>query len=450
MLKSIPGLVIALVLLSISLASAQEIGLDVHPSSRTVHPYEKAYFLLTMENGRNVDDDFYLFVTGTPAFWVNVDTSYLVMPAMTNRTLNLFFYPNDMPGVYDYTVFLQSRSSPNLKVGQDIQLTVLGVGGDNVELVDHDIHKGSDSVDIRIKLSSFSEKVVTIDYVIASERGKIVATDTRSYTVRGEKGITHSIPIQPDIVAGEYTIRVKVKGTGIELSSSFDVEPVHRIVKREDDTSTPLYHEMTITVSNEGNVIEEDYAVKSSIPTGYLSFSRQPAECGDDWCEWLVSKLNPEESMQIIYRIEYWPLILEGVVIAALLVSFFIIGWNKATRPKLIKRLEKGEGGGYTTVLEIKNAGKKITNVVIRDEVSPLFEVKGKFETIKPAIKQTEDGTEMVWSLGAIEPKDHRIIHYSIKPVVNGHLKMPRAYMRYVSKGNKRSKVTSKEVYLAA
>ncbi len=450
MFKWVPGAVIAFVLLSVSLASAQEIGLEVTPASRMVQPFEKANFLMKMQNGRNVDDDFYIFLTGTPAFWVNVDTSYLIMPAMTNRTLNLFFFPNDMPGTYDYVVHLQSRSRPELEVSRDVRLIVLGSGAEGVELISHDIQKGDGSVHFEIALSSYVETEATVDYSLVSEQGRVAATDTRTYTVKGEKEISHEIPLDADLVAGEYTAKVKVKGTDIELSSTFDVQPVHRIVKREDDTSTPLFHEVTITVSNEGNVIEEGYAVKSSVPTGYLTFSKEPAECGDDWCEWLVSRLNPEESMQIAYRIEYWPLILEGVAIAGLLVTFILVGWNKATRPKLIKRFEKTADGSYTMVLEVMNAGKKITNVVIRDEVSPLFEVKGKFETLKPAIKQTDDGTEMVWSLGAVEPKDHRIIHYSVKPVMGGSLKMPKAYMRYVGKGNKRSKVTSKEVHLAA
>ena len=95
-------------------------------------------------------------------------------------------------------------------------------------------------------------------------------------------------------------------------------------------------------------------------------------------------------------------------------------------------------------------AGKKIKNVVIRDQVSSLFEVKGKFETVKPAIRQTEEGTELVWTLGAIEPRDHRIIHYNVRPMVNGSLRLPKAYMTYESSGGKRAKISTKEKLMAA
>jgi hypothetical protein len=317
-------------------------------------------------------------------------------------------------------------------------------------VLDSDISYEAYSVDFKVTLSTRSEKDVTIDFSLVSDSGKTVATDTRTFTVDGELNVTHSIPITSDMVAGMYTAKIGVKGTDLKSQSSFEVYAVHRMVKTEEEASTALYHEVRITVANEGNVVEEGYKVKTQVPTGFLTFSRVPAECGDDWCEWSVAKLNPEESLQIIYRVEYWPLIAEGLIIGVLLISFFLIGWNKANAPRLIKKIGDKKGDEYTTVLEIKNASKKIRNVVIRDQVSPLLEVRGKFETIKPAIKQTEEGTELVWSLGAIEPKDHRIIHYMVKPQVSGHLKLPRAYMKYVTGGGKSSKVVSKETYLAA
>jgi hypothetical protein len=142
--------------------------------------------------------------------------------------------------------------------------------------------------------------------------------------------------------------------------------------------------------------------------------------------------------LQIIYRIEYWPLIAEGLLIAVLVVSFFVFGLNKAYSPRLIKKIGK-RGDSYTAVLEIKNANKRLNNVVIRDYVSPLFQVKDTFETLKPAIRQTHEGTELIWTFGAIEPRDHRIIHYLLKPVISGRLMIPKASMKYDA-GRRRSK----------
>ncbi len=453
MKKLILGLVAAIFLMNISLAAAQDaqgLKIDVSPLVRTVNVKQPALFYITGENNLERAESFYMFVAGSPANWINIDTSYVEMPAHSSRNFKLNFYPNDKPGDYDYEVFFQSVSNPNMMVSKKIYLNVIGEGEEKIGVLGHEIWKDAEGVNFKMTLSSRTEKAITMDFSLVSDSGVIIATDTRTSTVEGEKNVTHRIPIHTDIVAGKYTAKVQVKGTDIEFQSYFNIESVHRMVKREEETDTPLFHEVKITIANEGNVIEKDYKVKSQVPTGFLSFSRQPVKCEDDWCEWLVGKLNPEESLQIIYRIEYWPLIVEGLVIAVLLVSFFVFGWNKANAPKLIKKMGGEKGGDYTTVLEIKNAGKKITNVVIRDQVSPLFEVKGKFETVKPAIRQTEDGTELVWSLGAIEPRDHRIIHYNVRPVVNGHLKLPKAYMKYLTAGGKRSKVTSKQTFLAA
>ncbi|MCK4236463.1 MAG: hypothetical protein KAX38_05040, partial [Candidatus Krumholzibacteria bacterium] len=200
-----------------------------------------------------------------------------------------------------------------------------------------------------------------------------------------------------------------------------------------------------IVVSNEGNDREE-YKVTQSVPTGFITFLPPPESCEDEACEWTLH-LDPYETLEVIYRIEYWPIFLEGLVVAVLFVSFVAFTWSRINFPKLSKELRRS-GKGYTAVIEIRNAGNRITNVVVRDVVSPLFDIKEDFETLQPVVKRGEDGTELVWSLGVLNPKEHRILHYKIRPLVGGKLRLPKAYMRFLTR-TKKSKAYSNDLTVA-
>jgi hypothetical protein len=446
--KQLLGITLVIFLLSAGLTAAQkDIDMAVYPTQIVVEPGEPAKFIVTAYSPEN-EGGLYLFVSGKPTQWINMGTSYIDLPIADPIDVLVEFYPNDVPGTYEYEMVLQSFSYPGLKKTAPVKLVVLGaeeVGG-----IDNEITVGEDSIGIRLALETDVEDAVTIDFSLLSSSGKTVSTYTRTFVFGGKKNITHQIPLTDAPFSGEYTVKVDVKDSDIAFEKSFMIEPVHRVVKTEEANSGPLFEEYEIEVSNEGNAIEEDYRVSADVPTGFVVYSRQPDSCEEGECEWVIPKLNPEEAFQIVYRVQHWPLIAEGVLIAVLLGVFVLFGWNRLNVPSFKKKLEIGKDGSYTTVLEIRNAGKKITNVVVKDDVSPLFRVKDEFETVKPAVKHHEDMTELVWLLPAIEPGDHRIIHYRMTPVVKGHLKVPRAYMRYAIKGGKKAKVSTKEMHVAA
>ncbi len=435
-------------IVSIGLVSAQtDMSLEVVPKVLRVNPGEMTKFTVTAYSPESVGG-LYLFVTGSPSHWINMGTSYIDLPVEDPVTVKIEFYPNDVPGTYEYEIKVQSHDKPELVLSEKVELVVLGEG--EVSELDGEIKKSADSVDMLLELDSGTEEEVTAEFSLVSSSKKTMYTYTKTLFIEGRTNLTHEIPLSAAPFADTYTAKAEVKGTDISLEKSFMIEPVHRMVKTEEESTNPLFQEFVISVSNEGNVIEEDYTVSANVPTGFVTFSQEPESCDESVCEWTVSKLNPEEAMQIVYRVQYWPLIAEGLLIAVLLGVFVFFGRTKINTPALRKKVEMGEDGSYMTVLEIKNAGKKITDVIVKDEVSPLFNLKDDFETVKPAVKHHKEMTELVWSLPAIEPGDHRIIHYKMNPVVKGSLKVPKAFMRYSTGKGGKSKVQTKELNIAA
>jgi hypothetical protein len=166
-------------------------------------------------------------------------------------------------------------------------------------------------------------------------------------------------------------------------------------------------------------------------------------------CEWVIPTINPKDGFEITYRVEYWPLVAEGLMIAVLISAFVVFGWDRVNNPSITKRVEEGRGT-FTAVIEIRNAARKITNVTVKDFVTPLFEVDKSFEAAKPAVKHSEEGTELLWSMPELGPGEQRIIHYKMRPVINGHLRVSKASMKYSFGSGRKGKVQSGETYVAA
>ena len=444
-MKRLLASTLVIFLVSVSFASALDFSLEMETHEQKTKPYTSAFFIAHVESSMR-EGGLYVFVEGDPAYWINMGTSYLDMPIPGPMDIEIEFYPNDKTGVYDYTVYVQSFLDKSLMVSEDITLVVLS--GEKVDETGHSVTQNADSLTVDIDMVSFGEELVTVDYVLVNKEGLNSAVYTRSYLIKGDGGLTETIPLE-DLIAGPYTLEVRVKETSIEFSEDITVEPVKKVVTSEDGSMGALFEERVISISNEGNVPEDGYTVTSTLPTGFVTFNQQPDRCENGECEWTLA-LEPWESTQITYRVEYWPLIAEGLLIAVLIVGFLIFGWNRLNVPSLNKKIEQKKDGTYTAMLEVKNAGKKISNVVVSDLVTPLFKVRHEFEAVKPAVRNTEEGTELIWTLPSIEPGDQRIMHYKIIPVVSGSLKVPRARMSYVSEKGKKVRVEAKGFKFAA
>ena len=69
---------------------------------------------------------------------------------------------------------------------------------------------------------------------------------------------------------------------------------------------------------------------------------------------------------------------------------------------------------------------------------------------VKPMIRKSEAGTELIWKLGDIKPKETRIITYPVKALVQGSLKMPKAYIRFNKPNGRLKRIFSRPVVIEA
>ncbi|UCD07247.1 MAG: hypothetical protein JSW41_05490, partial [Candidatus Aenigmatarchaeota archaeon] len=254
--------------------------------------------------------------------------------------------------------------------------------------------------------------------------------------------------------AGTYSVEVRVTGTKLSDILEFEIEPVHDIVEVVKRISTPLYEDVIITIENKGNVIEKDYKTYQTLPNNDLitGMVTEPIDCeveGENKiCGYLVEELTPGSSAMITYRLNYWVIYGEYALIVLIIIAIITFSFIRVTSPTIAKRHAKKGEDKHSIILEIKNPFMHhLRNVIVRDWVSPLARVlHEEFEMLMPVVRRSEAGTELIWKLGDMRPKETRIITYKIKTLVQGSLRMPKSYMRFSSDRGKKTRIFSKQL----
>jgi len=153
----------------------------------------------------------------------------------------------------------------------------------------------------------------------------------------------------------------------------------------------------------------------------------------------------------VTYSVSYWPMINGYALIAVVMIGLVAFSFMKATTPRIVKRhSRKGEDRHNVSIHVTNPFFHRLSDVVVRDWVSPLGQVlQEEIESAKPAIRSQDEGTELIWKLGDMKPREERILQYKVRPLMRGSLKMPGAQLKFnTDKGDKRIKLISNGITL--
>jgi hypothetical protein len=446
-MKRITYIVIVIVFL---LFSSPALGLSLEtkitPSDADVKQYETTVFELEIRNNQNVKDSFLISVDGPHLEWKMPGDILLVIGPGEKKKTKLSFYPLER-GLYEYTITVKSFNFPELVSTEAFSMNV---NPRPMAVKDFSAKTTGDSLLLTLNLMSSEDVEAQIDFIIKNGE-KTVKTISTTQAVGGSKRIEKTLYIG-DFVAGHYSVEAVIGGN-IERDE-FIIEPVHRIVEEKEVRHGLLYDEVVVAVSNLGNVAE-DYEVTSSVEKNLLTgFVTRPKSCftGQNYrvCSFELNDIQPKSTARIGYRIEYWPTYSQILGIIAVVLVLGSLSYTEITKPRIRKRHFDKKGREHHIILEVKNPHKTVKNVIVRDFVSPLADVVHKFEHMKPIVKKSEAGTEIIWKIGHMKPKEERVLNYRIKPLVEGNLKMPKAYLRYKPKKGKRARVYSRHLVVNA
>lgn len=425
-------------------AFVRALEVEVIPGSHGVREGGFVTFDLKIYNDMGENSSFLISIDGPHLEWKMPGSFLVVLEDGETKVLKIIFRPM-MEGIYKYTVRVSCFTEPGVYAEKEFSMDVTGEG-----LTLRNLRVDVDGGELHVAFDAISSEGAS-DFVrmeILDSRGLVVASSERPVTAKGEERVDERLSLK-GLLAGSYTLRVFAGESVVE--KGFTIMPVRRVATRSERFPSALYDEVLITVENQGNVVE-DYVLKEYIEPGVTGFVTKPRGCRNletgKECEFLVSGLMPGERRTLVYRIEHWPTYAQYVAGLIILIALGVFSVGEVTKPRIKKRVVKRKKGAHTVILEVKNPIKSLDSVIVRDFVSPLARVHKKFEHLTPVVKRSDAGTELIWKVGKMKPREVRIFSYKIRPMVGGELKMPKAYLRYRRSNGERTRVFSRHLFV--
>jgi hypothetical protein len=441
-------ILLILTLLLLIPVSAGAVTITSSPLSGVTQVEKPISYQITVTNHRSVPDKFLLTVFGMHLEWVNLQSYYFILGPYESREIGLVFYPSE-EGDYQYEVMVSSRMDTGNRDSVIINLKVN-------PLIDPDITEFSADVSgkdlkLDLKVSSRKTRDIEIAFDVTNSKNNRVKVLSITREVLGEREISETIPIG-DLLSGSYRVEVSLVGFGVSRQANFYIPPLHNVVASKKMVSNPLTKEVTITISNDGNTLD-DYSVEENLPAGqYVTLVDEPSmqyvQQGEMVYQWQFTGLAAGETVEIKYTVDYWKNALGWAVMALAALGLLGMGVVRSRRPNIRKRYMR-KRNEHVIVLEVRGSlFNELKNVLVKDRVSPLGKVLPEFEGPKPIVRESEAGTELIWRLGDIKPRSEIYLTYKIRPLIEAQLKMPRAYLTYRKGDEGKIIVFSKQLLL--
>jgi hypothetical protein len=443
---------VLILLLSAAPASSAYLELSVEDSEKTVYLGDEVSFDVSITNFRYLEDRVYLTLSGQPGEWIREPPDMLYIPGRQDTETSVSLFPTgETAGTFTYEVSATSYFS-SLTVSDTVTLKVLRP----LDIEDFTASRSGDELFLNILLNSKGPAKADMYFVVTNYRGETMKVFSLLADVDGPTLVEESVPLPEGMLAGDYNVEVTLAGTPVRKSYMFTILPLHRVTEIVKKTSSALSDEFEVTIINEGNIEEPQYVTYKTVPnndwvTGLVT---EPETCflrnGEKTCRYVFHDLAPGESATMSYRLDYWSIYATFILILVAIFMLVFFGMRRARAPVIIKRQVRKADGRHHVVLEIRNPFyHNLSNAIVRDWVSPLANViHHEIDMVKPMVRRSEAGTELIWKLGDIRPRETRLISYPIKALVQGSLKMPKAYIRYNKPNGRLKRIFSKSLVI--
>ncbi len=466
----VPVFIISILAFSLPVFAQGEVEVTLSSEQITVNTSDTATVEITVQNNREVEDTF--SITVWPSIkWggitPNLEKYIVKVPAESSFTSDLYLTASSDAEevISNFLVTAKSLTnatiidSTNVKVQvrrrtavyiSDIKLDKYAVNPGDLIGITLTITNSGDGKSIPLKVQTNVKSELEIlerfDQDIGQLEGKSIKSLLHTYEV-GDY-------LSPYIYSVEVLLRDSLNRLIDSRSATFKVNVVKNLVQGSS-TSYSLFSQIkVITINNNGNALEEGFYVTESVPSYVKNFffpEKEPdiVEEKDNRIvySWYIESLIPGGETSIKYEIRFFSIWLIGLVVIAAVVLAFKYVYS----PKIIKK-HKIEGAiqrGKEIIisLEVRNPTlHEIKDVVVSDLVTPIAIVIDRFDTMRPSVKKTENGTALVWKIKSLKPMEERVLTYRIKPVVEiiGTLRLPKATINYTDRKKKKKAIASK------
>ncbi|RLJ09211.1 MAG: hypothetical protein DRP15_04120, partial [Candidatus Aenigmatarchaeota archaeon] len=314
----------------------------------------------------------------------------------------------------------------------------------------------NESLKLVLELKNFASSAqnATLSFEILCEN-KILTSKSFKLEIPAKESLnfTFSLPLD-EFVPGSYKVRGSLfyegKLTGL-IEKDFEVARVVEFEVKKSERAEFLSQVFEYTIKNVGNDFATyELKVETKPYLRYLiSYSQEPEFIETDGKAFLVWKisLKPDESTKVYYRINYLPLLLLVLFLAALIYLIVRKSFELSISKFVTHKGPLVPKKGIRVLIEVKNKTRSsVKNVVIEDLVPPILKVVEKFETLKPEVKKLPEGTKLTWKIANLHPDEERVLSYYVAPMLHivGTIKLPAAKIHYTIKKRRKSKVSNR------
>lgn len=441
------------------------------PSSTDITSYngETQTIDIIIQNKQDVQDTYSILVW--PPYWTGVSVTpenYLVkIDSKSNTTVKLYFSialnAEELISAFNITtksirdesitdskiVYLRVMRKSPIYIS-DLKLSKYGVDPEEefsmTTSVANTDEKPSEKLSVQTTIKKANMVVERLDTtVIVPQKSTSPVQQTYSFKKYSEPG-TYSV---------EAVLRDSKNRIVNSQSTTVTVNTQYKIEHKKSVSYGILTQTTTITVKNEGNTPTTEFFVAESVPSFMRNVFYPVGKVSEEKIVdriqyfWLIPSLMPGEERVVQYSID-----LKLLWFVSLVIIFFVaISFRYTFSPKLIKR-HRHEGPitrdkEIVVSLDVRNkAMHEIRDVIVRDFVPSIVSVVDRFDTIRPKIRKTEGGTELIWRFESMKPREERVLTYRVKPIVEilGSLKLPKAHIKFLDRKRERKTVASKSV----
>lgn len=474
-------LIVLLIFLAKPSLAAGEVELSLSVKSLTIYSGDSGSAEITVKNNQASQDIFSVSIFPQYLYGIvpTLEKYSLTLGSGVSTTFKVYFSVAECAEETStsFTLTVNSLKNTNVEESKTIILNPIrkySVCISDLKL-DKYLVKPGESVQIDVTLTNPSASLslpVSLQTNVIKDNQIVKRFDDFIETIEGDstKTVSHSFAIGKYEKPGFYTIETIMKDQyGVEVSSKetqFSVATVNAsenpdyLLIDKVTKSGIFVQTIEISVKNDGNVPTGSFYVSESVPI-FMKLFFFPARAPDTEemggsvvvYSWLVSSLAPGESYKIDYDINTW----NAVLIIIILIITVVYVFNQVFTVSIVKK--HGHVGSLTkereitVMLEARNrARNEIRDVIVRDFVPAVATVIERFDTLRPMLRKTTGGTEVIWRFDSLGSGDERILTYRIRPVVDivGTLRLPKAYIRFMNRKKETKRVLSKSVYVKA
>jgi len=345
-------------------------------------------------------------------WFVKRDFTYKIGAGETREFIFELEIPKEFtPSKYGYSIIVKGGGETiEKKISTEIlERTYSGIIAD-AELTCKNCR---DSVGILISVKNIGSGVLDdVDLVLELEDEKQkIAIGSLSSKEELERDATFNLD---NSKPGNYVIDIElyIDGKYSDQETLLFNIPIHRqVVVDKDVTTTPIGAFVTLKAVNTGNSVDKAMFEDNVEDGWWVSyFGPTPDRTGDDGWTWFATLL-PNEDGEISYVLLYWPV----PILLVLFLAGAVMGFLHLTGVHISKKIHK-IGDDVKISIHVKNLGGVLEGCVVRDLVPNSFILPKDFGTLKPIIRKTAHGTELLWRVGNMRAGEERLVNYNIIP----------------------------------